>query len=146
MPDYKNKLESSYAAHLAARKAAGEIADWAYEAVTFDLTHGILKHKCTYTPDFIVTLLDGTVEYHETKGFMREDAAVKVKLAASQHPEARFLIVTYKNKRLGWQYKEIPLAWHRKESTKKLTRRICDIITTIDSFYTHLRLTLQNKL
>jgi hypothetical protein len=33
------------------------------------------------------------VEYHETKGFERDDAAVKFKTAAEKYPFARFLMV-----------------------------------------------------
>ncbi|MGD0968655.1 MAG: hypothetical protein ABR949_10240 [Candidatus Aquilonibacter sp.] len=56
-----------------------------------------------YTPDFAVMLADGSLEMHETKGFMREDALVKIKLAAELFPFRFFLV---KRDRDGWDVKE----------------------------------------
>lgn len=73
-----NKLEARYADALNAR---GDVALWMYEAVKFRLADGAY-----YTPDFLVVLKDGTVEIHETKGFLREAARVRVKVAARLYP------------------------------------------------------------
>ena len=76
-----NKTEAAYAAHLQLRQQAGEIAWFAFEAVKLRLAD-----KTFYTPDFAVMLADGTIEQHEVKGFMYDDAAVKIKVAASLYP------------------------------------------------------------
>lgn len=97
-PGQMNKLESKYAAHLEARKLAGEVAEWHYEAVKFKLAD-----KTHYTPDFMVMLSDGTIEFHEAKGFWREDARIKIKVAARMYP-FRFVAIT-KSKQ-GWSFEE----------------------------------------
>lgn len=78
-----NGTEERYAALLDARMAAGEIVWWKYEAISFRLA----EYKCHYHPDFMLMLPDGTIEIHETKGgFTREDAQIKLKVAASMFP------------------------------------------------------------
>ena len=76
-----NRLEARYAELLDARQAAGEVAEWHFEALTLKLAR-----DTRYTPDFMVVLPDGTVELHEVKGFMREDAHVKLKVCALAFP------------------------------------------------------------
>lgn len=96
-----NKSEAAYGQRLDALRAAGEIVSWQYESVKFRL-----GTKTWYTPDFLVIANDGTIELHEVKGWMRDDAAVKIKAAASQYPMFRF-VVCRKN-RAGWQIDEVP--------------------------------------
>lgn len=82
-----NGLEKSYAETiLAPRKLAGEIIEWWFEAITLKLAD-----DCRYTPDFLVMLADHSLECHETKGFMRDDAQIKLKIAAQVFPFKFFL-------------------------------------------------------
>ena len=53
-------------------------------------------------PDFVVIRADGGIELHEVKGHWEDDARVKIKVAATQHPWFRFLAV--KAGKTGWQY------------------------------------------
>ena len=76
-----NGTETRYALILEARKRAGEVREYHYEAVTLKIAH-----DCRYTPDFLVVLADGTVELHETKGRMRDDALVKLKVCVRLYP------------------------------------------------------------
>lgn len=87
-PRKMNSLERAWAAVLEARQAAGEVQWWAWERVKFRLADG-----CYYTPDFVAILADGTIEVTETKGFMRDDALVKFKVAAEQFPWATWRMV-----------------------------------------------------
>lgn len=80
----RNKLEARYEAHLGMLKAAGEIYDFAFEPEKFRLANE--GDACYFTPDFRVLLNDGTVEFHDTKGFMEEDALIKIKWFVQQHP------------------------------------------------------------
>lgn len=82
-----NRLEATYAMRLEAQKRAGKIVLWRYERVTLKLAD-----DTRYTPDFYVLELDGSVSLTEVKGFMRDDALVKLKVAASQFPEFRFYL------------------------------------------------------
>lgn len=83
-----NKTEAAYAAELEARKAAGEVAWWAFESVKLRLAK-----NTTLTVDFFVMLANGELEAHEVKGgHWEDDARVKVKVAAELYP-FRFLAV-----------------------------------------------------
>lgn len=90
-----NRTEAAYAAHLELLRQAGEV-QW----IRFEGLKLRLADKTFYTPDFAVMAADGVLEMHEVKGFMMEDAAVKVKCAADQYP-FRFFIVRAKPKRDG---------------------------------------------
>jgi len=92
-----NKLETRYAAELEARRLAGEIASWSFEPEKLRLAD-----RTFYEPDFRVVLADGLIEFHEVKGFWEDDARVKVKVAAEQHPYA-FVGVTH-SKQAGWEF------------------------------------------
>lgn len=86
-----NKLEASYSRYLEDRRVIGEIYQWKYEPMKLRLAD-----RTYYSPDFVVIAWDGLVEFHETKGFMRDDANVKIKVAAEQFQWARFFLVTRK--------------------------------------------------
>lgn len=95
-----NKTESAYDAHLWNRRHSGQILWHAFEAITLRLAP-----KTTYTPDFLLLTSDLFLEVHETKGFIRDDAIVKLKTAAKLFP-FRFKLV---RKGTGgiWDIKEI---------------------------------------
>jgi hypothetical protein len=97
-----NKLEARYAAWLESLKKGGGIRDWAYQAITLKLAD-----DTRYTPDFLV-IADG-VELHETKGFMRDDARVKLRVAATQFPWFTFKLVSEKGGQYQFDIHEIPI-------------------------------------
>lgn len=103
-PGTMNKLEARYADALTARLLAGEIVAYWFERFTFKLAD-----DTRYTPDFMVQLPDGTLEAHETKGFMEEDAKVKIKVFAEAFP-FRCVVVRAKAKRDGggWDFTNYP--------------------------------------
>jgi hypothetical protein len=82
-----NRLEAAYAQHLELQRAAGVIRRWDYEPERL-----LIGNRCTYLPDFRIVGADDVIEMHEVKGFMRDDALVKLKVAASMHPY-RFVLV-----------------------------------------------------
>lgn len=90
-----NKTEARYADRLEQMKAAGEILWYDFDVITFRLAK-----KCTYTPDFLVMLSDGTLECHECKGFWADDAKVKIKVAADKFP-FRFVAMKERAKKHG---------------------------------------------
>lgn len=92
-PGEMNKVEAAYAKHLEERRYVGTVLWYAFEAIKFRLAD-----KTFFTPDFLVMLSDDTLEIHEVKGSKRiketgetkpwveEDAAIKIKVAAEQFP------------------------------------------------------------
>lgn len=83
---YRSKLEERYHAHLLAEVKQGRIDRVDYEPVRLRLAEG-----CWYTPDFRV-IRDGKTEFHETKGYMREAARVRLRVAAELHPYPFYLV------------------------------------------------------
>jgi len=97
-PGEMNRLEQAYSEHLEARRVAGEIYAWDFECIKLRLAP-----KTFFTPDFLVQLPDDSLEIHETKGFARDDAMVKIKVAARLFP-FRFVMVKKKNKKTPWEF------------------------------------------
>lgn len=105
-----NKTEQAFLDYLKriyVIEPAGEIMS---QKITLQIANG-----CRYTPDFIVKLdaevqegeADGVTLYaYEVKGFMRDDAAVKLKVAASLYPWIKFHLVS-KGKCGTWNVQEV---------------------------------------
>lgn len=74
-----NKLEAEYAQELENQKRCGLILWWAFEPMKLRLAGNTY-----YSPDFGV--LAYRLEFHEVKGFWRDDARVKIKVAAEHFP------------------------------------------------------------
>ncbi len=95
---YRSKLERQYADHLEWLRTTSEIRAWYYEPVKLRLAR--LTH---YTPDFLVVLADGALELHEVKGFWRDDARLKIKVAADKYG-GMFRFVAVERKHGAWMY------------------------------------------
>ena len=95
-----NKTEAAYAAHLEALKFAGDVLWWKFEGVKLRLADNTFL-----TVDFPVMTRSGLMEMHEVKGFMEEDANVKLKVAASLYPFVFKLV--RKGKGGTWDVREI---------------------------------------
>jgi hypothetical protein len=95
-----NKTEALYDLHLRDLTTAGEIVWHKFEAVKLRLADNTF-----FTPDFVVLRSDGLIEMREVKGFMMDDANVKIKVAASMYP-FRFIIVRARKKKDGGGWTE----------------------------------------
>ncbi|MDR2219740.1 MAG: DUF1064 domain-containing protein [Methylobacillus sp.] len=93
-----NKTEAAYADHLELLRRAGEVLWYRFEGMKLRLADNTF-----YTPDFAVMLANRQLEAHEVKGFWRDDARVKIKVAAEMYP-FRFIAVTRKGK--AWETEE----------------------------------------
>ncbi len=103
-----NQTEEQYSQVLQSRLDAGEIIRWDYERITFTLSHsrpGVKGQR--YTPDFCVMLPDGTLEFHEIKGFRDEKNMNKLKTAGEMFP-FQFWLVTKRLKRHGGGFDVVP--------------------------------------
>jgi hypothetical protein len=79
--------EARYAQHLEAQKAAGAIRDWR-RGRRWALVPGV-----TLTPDFEVTLLDGTLEARDFKGLVTEVFRIKAAVWAQVHADVPLVVV-----------------------------------------------------
>lgn len=113
-----NGTERRYADLLEARRLAGEIRWWKFEALAFRLA----EERCFYHPDFIVMMADDTIEIHEVKGgFIRDDGRDKLKIAAALFPFVFRRCVWDKGE---WTITEIgrQIIHKKRDSVNKLTK------------------------
>ena len=93
-----NKTEARYAEYLSGLVLSGEIESYSFEMIKLRLAMSTF-----YTPDFMVVKLpERHIELHEVKGFWRDDARVKIKVAAATYPIFVFRAVQW-DKREGWK-------------------------------------------
>lgn len=111
---YRSRLEARYAADLEVLAKGLHIVRWHYEAIRIRLAP-----RTTITIDFEVVkqikLRGGEqvyrIELHEVKGFRRDDAMAKLKIAAALHPEFSIILVTWEKISLGgcgWRWQWVP--------------------------------------
>ena len=93
----QNRWEVRFAAWILTQSP--EITNLCWESMTLRIGNGV-----RYTPDFI-GWLDGTLCAWEVKGFMRDDSAVKIKVAAANFPEIDFHLAWLENK--CWRLQKI---------------------------------------
>ena len=75
---YMSKGEAGYARDLELRKRAGEITEIIPQyKISLDVNG---YHICNYIVDFRITLSDGSIEFHEWKGFSTDVFRLKWKL------------------------------------------------------------------
>ena len=96
----QNKTEAAFDRHLADIKYRGGIKEYWFEAVKFRLAG-----RCYYTPDFYVIRDDDLHLCYEVKGFWRDDARVKFKVAAEKFPHIHWVAVRRINGE--WEYELI---------------------------------------
>lgn len=80
-----NATEADFERTFLQRKPHG------YEAITLKLAD-----DCRYTPDFWSLDEDDVLAFDEVKGFWRDDAKVKIRMAANKFPQFRFRAWTYR--------------------------------------------------
>lgn len=92
---YDSKLEAVYAQELDWRKKAGEIKEIIPQFKIDLRAYGI--HIANYFVDFKVVLSDGSVEYHEVKGFETAVWRMKWRLTQAQltevEPQSKLVLV-----------------------------------------------------
>ena len=98
---YASSWEQEYATYLDMLRVRREIISWSYESIKL-----LLGTRATYTPDFLLETTEQLIEIHEIKGRMYAAGMAKLRIAARQFPQFRFLLVRKVNGM--WDYEEIP--------------------------------------
>uniref|UniRef100_A0A6M3IEZ2 DUF1064 domain-containing protein n=1 Tax=viral metagenome TaxID=1070528 RepID=A0A6M3IEZ2_9ZZZZ len=88
---FRSGWEANYARYLEWRKKNGDIAEWDYEVDEFQFP--VKRGTRFYLTDFKVTLIDGSVEYHEVKGFMTQKANTALKRMAKYYPDIKIELI-----------------------------------------------------
>lgn len=106
-----NDTEKLYAAQLAQRVLAGEIAKWWFEPFSLRLSRPEKGQPARVTIDFMILMPDGTTYMDDTKGTGVDNDAQRVamKCAAEQYPLWIFRIVKKQTKAQGggWKIEEL---------------------------------------
>jgi hypothetical protein len=92
-----NKTERTYLAYLRGTNSGAWIG---VQNITLKLAD-----DTRFTPDFSVVNHDGEMRLIDVKGFQREDALIKIKVAARLFPFCRFVIV--KRDGSGWNHQDV---------------------------------------
>jgi len=88
----RSSWEANYARYLNWLVDHGEIASWEYEPDTF-VFEAIKRGTRSYMPDFKVVNNDGSVEYHEVKGWMDQKSTTKLNRMAKYYPEVKIVLI-----------------------------------------------------
>jgi hypothetical protein len=89
---FRSSWEANYARYLNWLIQIGEILEWAYEPDTFEFLP-IKRGQRFYTPDFRITNLDHSREYHEVKGWMDKVSKTKLSRMAKYYPEVKVIVI-----------------------------------------------------
>lgn len=100
-----NGWERQRAGELEVMRQAKLIRWWKFDGIALRLAD-----RTFYHPDFTYQTADKDLVVEEVKGFMRDDAAVKLKVAAAQYPHIRFLLVRRQRGEHGWNVTEVRAA------------------------------------
>lgn len=92
---YRSQWELNYAHYLEWLKQKGQILKWEHEPETFWF-EGVKRGTCSYLPDFRVTESDGSIVYHEVKGWMDDRSKTKIKRMAIYHPGVKLIVIDAK--------------------------------------------------
>jgi len=87
----RSRWEANYARFLEFLRKRKEIRGWQHEAETFWF-ETIRRGARSYLPDFKVIKVDGSVEFHEVKGWMDSRSRTKLKRMAKYHPAVTMVV------------------------------------------------------
>jgi len=108
---FRSAWEANYARYLEMLRVDGEIISWEHEPHTFWF-EGIKRGTVSYLPDFRVTTADGSVTWHEVKGWMDEKSKTKISRMAKYFPEIALIVVDSKEyTRMKMIYRYIIDGW-----------------------------------
>lgn len=93
---FRSKWEANYALYLDWLIKQKQILNWEYEAETFFFDKIKLGTR-SYRPDFKVFNNDGSIEYHEVKGYMDAKSKTKIKRMAKYFPKLKLVLIEQKS-------------------------------------------------
>jgi len=89
---FRSKWEVNYALYLDWLVKEKQILSWEYEADIF-MFEKIKLGTRSYRPDFKIFNNNGTIEYHEIKGWMDKKSATKLKRMRIYYPEIKLIVI-----------------------------------------------------
>ena len=107
---FRSAWEANYARYLNWLVSQGEIRSWRYEPVTFWF-EAIRRGVRSYTPDFEIVNADGTIEYHEVKGWDYARGQTARKRMAKYHPGVKLVLVDAEAYRALAKWRRVIPGW-----------------------------------
>lgn len=89
---FRSKWEANYALYLDFLVGQGQIKKWEYEAEVF-VFHEVQFGTRSYRPDFRITNNNGSIEYHEVKGYMDGRSRTKLRRMKKYYPKVKIILV-----------------------------------------------------
>lgn len=89
---FRSSWEANYARYLNFLIDKKQIMSWEFEVDTFDFV-GIKRGARFYTPDFKIKNINGTIEYHEVKGWMDLVSKTKLKRMKKYYPAIKVILI-----------------------------------------------------
>lgn len=89
---FRSSWEANYARYLNFLRKSGETFGWSFEHDTFEFNK-IKKGTRFYTPDFKLTYEDGSIEYHEVKGWDYPRGRTARKRFAKYFPHLKLVLI-----------------------------------------------------
>ena len=89
---FRSKWEYKYACYLEYLLQFKQILKWQYEEDKFWFEKIKSGTRC-YTPDFKITLLNGSIEYHEVKGYMDSKSKTKLNRMRIYYPDVKMRLI-----------------------------------------------------
>lgn len=110
---YRSRWEANYGMYLQWLKENKQIIEWEHEPETFWF-EGIKRGCMSYLPDFRVIESNGSIAYHEVKGWMDDRSKTKIKRMAKYHPNIKLIVIDSKcYKSLAKTMKPIITEWEK---------------------------------
>ena len=92
---FRSSWEANYALYLDFLIKQKVVKNWEYEAQSF-FFEKIKSGTKKYIPDFKVTMINGSVEFHEVKGYQVQKDRTKWRRMAKYFPEVKLVIIDTK--------------------------------------------------
>ena len=89
---FRSRWEANWARYLNWLQSLGEIQSWKFEVDTFEFK-AIKRGSRFYVPDFRVMNRNGSIEYHEIKGYMDARSATKLKRMKKYYPTVKLVLI-----------------------------------------------------
>ena len=116
---FRSRWEANYARYLQVLKVRGEILDWLHEPDVFWFEQ-IKRGTLSYLPDFKVFMPDGSIEYHEVKGWMDARSATQQKRMKKYYPCVCVKLIQAKEyKAIEIEYSSLVEGWEKKPKPVK---------------------------
>lgn len=111
---FRSRWEYNYAVYLQYLKKNKQIKKWEHEPQVFWFEK-IKRGVRSYLPDFRVTLNDGSIEYHEVKGWYDKASQLKTKRMAKYYPDIKLKMIFSKDYlALEKEFGEVLPGWEKK--------------------------------